>query len=594
MKLIYSTVVRTPKIKPLICFTIISMVLVTIASQLEIFALGVITKGDSVVHTAKSGNFIDTVISQLSEVMPVTKSLFNLAIFLVFVALFKATTLFLFRFNTKKIAILVSKDLRLRFFEHIQTLPMSFYQKHNIGSLSSRVVNDSYVIAESINSCLVNYLQTPFTVLTTLTLCFLTSWQLSLIMFIGFPLIVFPIFFIARRIKKISREILNNQEHFLSVLIDFISGIQTVKVFSMEDFSLKKYVEQNDKLADLERRSARYDVSSRPVVHMIGMSFLATALIYGLYIQKMEISEVVFFCGLLYVFYEPIKKFAEENNRIQRGLAAAERLHEVLNQKNHQEDSKNAQTLTSFEKAIEFKDVWFKYEDQWVLKGLDLKVEKGQTVAIVGPTGAGKSTIAQLIPRLYDVNKGEITIDDTPITTLTQKSLREHIAFVPQKSFLFIDTISTNISFGKTILTEKIEAASQRAHADEFIRRLPKGYKTVLSEAGKDLSGGQQQRLTIARALVKEAPILVMDEATSSLDVVSENHIKLAIQQLKGEMTQIIIAHRLSTIEGADKIVVIDDGRKVAEGTKEELLKSCLQFQMMWQTMHQANEPVGV
>jgi len=195
-----------------------------------------------------------------------------------------------------------------------------------------------------------------------------------------------------------------------------------------------------------------------------------------------------------------------------------------------------------------------------------------------------------LIPRLYDVNKGEITLDGISIAEFTQKSLRDLIAFVPQKSFLFIDTIATNISFGKKINSERIQVASKRANADEFIVRLSEGYDTVLAEAGKDLSGGQQQRLTIARALAKEAPILVMDEATSSLDAVSENYIKTAIQQLKGQMTQIIIAHRLSTIEDADKIVFIDDGIKIAEGTKDELLKSCPQFQLMWKTMHRSGK----
>ncbi len=635
MKQLLSAVLKTSKIKLLIIFTVLSMILLTIGSQLEIFALGVITKkspdvfelfapiesgsivpqdqislgeveqrwmaistDDSNVITReeakvyisqfRGSGVIDTFTSFINRYISINENLAHLAIFIIFIALFKAVTLFCYRFATKLIAIHVSKDLRLRYFEHIQKLPMSFYQKYNIGSLSSRVINDSYLIAESINSCLINYLQTPFTVITTLTLCFLTSWQLSLIMFLGFPLIIFPIFFIARRIKRISKQILSNQEHFLSVLIDFISGIQTVKVFSMEDFSLKKYIEKNDQLAHLEKRSARYDVSSRPIVHTLGMSFLGTALVYGLYVQQMSVSEVVFFCGLLYVFYEPIKKFAEENNHIQRGIAASERMFEILNLEPHFDDAEGAKELEGFNDRIEFKDVWFKYADEWVLKGLNLTIEKGQTVAIVGPTGAGKSTIVQLLPRLYEVNKGEILIDGIPITQVTQQSLRNQIAVVPQKSFLFIDTIATNISFGQGFSQEKVEQAAVKAHADEFIRRLPKGYQTVLAEAGKDLSGGQQQRLTIARALAKEAPILVMDEATSSLDMVSENHIKTAIHQLRGKVTQVIIAHRLSTIEDADKIIYVDDGVKLAEGTKEELLQTCTGFRLMWEMMHRS------
>jgi ABC-type multidrug transport system fused ATPase/permease subunit len=224
------------------------------------------------------------------------------------------------------------------------------------------------------------------------------------------------------------------------------------------------------------------------------------------------------------------------------------------------------------------------------LKGVSFKVNKGEKVAIVGPTGAGKSTIVQLLPRLYDAEQGEIRINGKPITTFTQKSLRENIAFVPQRSFLFLDTVAENIAFGRGFAREEVEAAAKRAYADEFICKLPQGYDTQLSELGKNLSGGQQQRLSIARALVKKAPILVLDEATSSLDAVSEQNIRIALQQLRGEITQVIIAHRLSTIEDADKIVFIDKGQKIAEGTKDELLQSCAEFKRMWDIMYSATE----
>jgi putative ABC transport system ATP-binding protein len=231
--------------------------------------------------------------------------------------------------------------------------------------------------------------------------------------------------------------------------------------------------------------------------------------------------------------------------------------------------------------------VWFRYHEQWILKGVSFTVKKGETVAIVGPTGSGKSTIVQLLPRLYDVQKGEIRINGHSLKSYTQKSLKENIAFVPQKPFLFLDTVSANISFGRSFSQEEIEEAARLAHADEFICNLPEGYQTQLLETGKNLSGGQQQRLAIARALIKKAPILILDEATSSLDSISENHIKRALGYLRGKMTQIIIAHRLSTIEDADKIIYLEKGEKVAEGTKEELLKSCPPFKKMWEMMHQ-------
>lgn len=635
MRLLLKTALGSHQHRFLVGLTVFAMILLTFASQLEVVALGVITKkgpdffelfgpvkegkvqrdgsiswqametrwdeldptrqgvitleeANRFLAQYKGSDLIEKVIHILNPLIPIASSLKYLALFIIFVALFKAITLFIHRFTTRLIAIRVSRDLRQAYFEHIQSLPMDFYQQHNIGSLSSRVVGDAALIAEALNACLVNYLQTPFTIFSTLILCFATSWQLSCITFFGLPLIVFPIIFLARKVKKISKQIQKNQEIFASVLVDFIAGIQTVKVFAMEDFSMRKYREHNQKMAALEQKSARYDLSSRPIVHTIGMFFLATALLYGLYILQMNVSDVLVYCGLLYVFYEPIKKFAEENTHIQRGIAAAERMHEVMSLKPCIQDLDGALALEDLTDTIEFDQVWFRYAQDWVLKGVSFTVKKGETVAIVGPTGSGKSTIVQLLPRLYDIQKGEIRINGRPLTTYTQRSLREKIAFVPQKPFLFLDTITENISFGRTFSAEEIKAAACRAHADEFITQLPKGYHTELAEAGKNLSGGQQQRLAIARALVKQAPILVMDEATSALDAISELHIKTALQQLRGQVTQIIIAHRLSTIEDADKIIYMEKGEKIAEGTIDELLNFCPEFKRMWDIMHQS------
>lgn len=636
MRKLFKIAFETRKNRKMLFFTVFAMFLLTIASQLEILAIGVITQkgpeffdvlseskaevGDRLtkdqiqkkileidtddkgyvtkedvnryLSKRKGGGTIEKLILKINETLPLSGNVLGLALMLVAVAVFKSLTLFMHRFSTRLIAIRVSQSLRQKYFEHIQSLPMTFFQKYNIGSLSSRAVGDASQIAESINACLVNYLQTPFTVITTLTLCFITSWKLSLIIFLGFPLIIFPIVFLTKGVKRVSKQLQQNQEKFASVLIDFLAGVQTVKVFAMEDFSLEKYREQNEKMASLEKKSARYDLSTSPIVHIIGMCFLATALLYGLYILQMTITEVFFYCGMLYFFYMPIKKFAEENAHIQRGIAAAERMFEVLELKPQIQDEENAKDLEEFKEKIEFEDVWFRYEDKWILKGLNFSVKKGETVAIVGPTGAGKSTIVQLLPRLYNLEKGQIRIDGQSITTFTQKSLRDRIAFIPQKPFLFLDTVFGNISYGKNYSMEEVKLAARRAHAEEFILDLPNGYATELSETGKNLSGGQQQRLAIARALVKNAPILIMDEATSSLDNVSENHIKKAILELRGHVTQVIIAHRLSTIEDADKIIFLDKGEKIAEGTKDELLQNCMPFKEMWEMMHHDKKEV--
>jgi putative ABC transport system ATP-binding protein len=636
MRRLFQTALLARQHRLLMALSIIAMIFLTFASQLEVVALGIITRkgpgffelfssiqngkleqsqevhwdevynrwqemdptGSGVVTKEDATRFlaqykgtdlIEKVIHMISPWFPISESLKALALFIMFVAIFKAVTLFCQRFFARLVAIRISRDLRQAYFEHIQTLPMRFYHQYNMGSLSSRVVGDAVLVAEALNACLVNYLQTPFTVLSTLALCFYTSWQLSMILFFGLPLIIGPIVFLARRVKRISKQLQKNQETFASILIDFLAGIQTVKVFAMEEFSLKKYREQNAKMAALEQKSARYDLSSRPIIHTVGMFCLATALLYGLYILQMNVSEVLVYCGLLYVFYEPVKKFAEENTHIQRGVAAAERMQEVLHLQPDIQDCKGALALETFRDAIEFHHVWFRYENQWILKDISFTVRRGEKVAIVGPTGSGKSTIVQLLPRLYDVQQGEIQIDGKSLKAYTQKSLRESIAFVPQKPFLFLDTIAENIAFGRAFSLEAIQEAARQSHADEFICTLPQGYQTILLEMGKNLSGGQQQRLAIARALVKKAPILILDEATSALDAVSENYIKRALEELRGTMTQIIIAHRLSTIEDADKIIFLEKGEKIAEGTKEELLHNCSAFRRMWEMLHHSH-----
>ncbi|NNM42867.1 MAG: ABC transporter ATP-binding protein [Chlamydiae bacterium] len=603
MKLLMKAALRTRKHLSLVIITFSTLFILTIANQLEMFALGVLSNvgsdffseapvekvqevSSSLVSATKfEANPLQFVMKYIKENFQFASNLNALILMLLMIAIFKAIWLFTSRYATQLLAIRVSRDLRQQYFEHIQSLSMNFYQQHNIGSLSSRVVGDAGQIASSINSCLTNFFQTPFTLVTTLCMCFYLSWQLSLVIFIGFPLIVLPIIFLAKRVKRVTRQLQVNQEKFASVLIDFLTGVQTVKMFAMELFSLKKYKEQNDRMAVLEAKTAKYGLLTRPILHAITTACLAIVVIFGLYTLKMTISELLVFCGLLQLVYEPIKKFAEENSNIQRGVIAAERMFDVLHLKPSIEDHKDAVDLDGFKDKIEFDRVWFRYQGEWVLKDVSFTVHKGETLAIVGPTGAGKSTIVHLMPRLYDVERGEIRIDGKPLQAYTQKSLRENIAFVSQKPFVFLDTIASNISFGRNFSKEDIESASKRAYADEFITRMPEKYNSMMAEGGKNLSGGQLQRLAIARALVKKAPILILDEATSSLDALSENHIKAAISNLHGEVTQLLIAHRLSTIEHADKIIYLERGEKIAEGTRDELLQTCEPFRLTWEAM---------
>lgn len=630
MRLLLKAALLNRKHLVLLLITVSAMFMLTIASQMEMLSLGVIAKtgpdafvlfgpkdgtqvhelsledveekwgeithhpdglmtredANKYVVSKQGASLIQKITYFLDKHFQISTNLIRLAAVLVIVAFFKAIALFVHRYTTQVVAIRVSRDLRLKYFEHMQSLPMSFYQRHNIGELSARATGDAGTVAGAINSMLINYLQTPFALLTTLAALLFISWKLTLVLFVGFPVILAPIIFIAKKIKLISKQMQRNQEGFASVLIDFLAGIQTIKVFAMEEFSYKKYRAQNHLMSKLEERSARFGLASRPILHSISSLFFAAVILAGLYLFRLGPAELLVFCGLLYVFYEPIKKIAEESNQILRGIAAAERMYEVLDLQSSIVDAPDAADLTGFKETIEFRNVSFCYEQDWVLRDLSFTVRKGETVAIAGPTGAGKSTIVQLLPRLYDVQKGEILIDGKPLRRYTQKSLREHISFVPQKPFLFLDTVRENISFGRPFSHEEIVSAARKAHAEEFIVGLPNSYDSLLAEAGKNLSGGQQQRLAIARALVKKAPILVMDEATSSLDAISEGKIKDAIIGLHGQVTQIIIAHRFSTIEHADRIIYIEQGRKIAEGTKAHLLEICPNFRRMWEMMY--------
>lgn len=621
MLLLLKAAFRTKKHFKYLIFSFMTLIGVTIANQLEMLTVGVIANNGTDFFTlfgdkekVERGNIeekwdsIDAdktgVITKKQAVSYLAKaktahpirrylneikawfqnadhSLTKIVLALLLIALFKGIFLFFSKYSVRVLSVKISRDLRQQYFNHIQTLSLSFYQKYNIGSLSTRVVGDSSQIALSINSWIANYLHTPFTLITTLCLCFYFSWKLSMVIFFAMPMILLPVRILTKKVKKVSRVIQKNQEGFASHLIDFLAGIQTVKVFSMERFTFEKYSKQNDDMERLECKSSFYDLLTRPILHFVATVCLVLSLFIGLYILKIQLAELIVFCGLMHLFYDPIRRYSEENANIQRGVVAAERLFEVLNIKPAIQDKEGAIDISSFESFIEFDHVWFRYENEWVLKDVSFKVKKGETVAIVGATGSGKSTILQLLPRLYDVEKGEIRIDGRPLQDYTQASLRSLISYVPQKPFLFNDTIRANIIYGKELSDEKLLLAATRAHAHEFISEFPLQYESNIAEMGKNLSGGQQQRIAIARALAKDASILVLDEATSSLDSLSELKIKLAIDGLRGQMTQIIVAHRLSTIEHADRIIFINKGVKIAEGTIQQLLETCPEFKAM-------------
>ncbi len=605
MRLFLKAALHSPKHFIFLVLSFFTLIGLTLSNQMEMFAFGVLFDSDiyscelsdekkekdrgeidvkKKLKESEIARAFDRAVEKLKSRMHLRNGLKNFILMFCFIAAIKAFFLFFSRYTAQILSINISRDLRQRYFEHIQTLPMSFYQKYGIGSVSSRLSGDANQIASALNSVLANYVQAPFTLLTTMSFCFYMSWQLSLVMFVCLPMAIIPLNLLTRKIRRILHRLQQNQEQFNSVLIDFLMGIQTIKIFAMEHFSFKKYKEKNNQMSGLEVKTVKYDLLMRPIFHAVMTLCLATVVIIGFYTLKMKIPELVFFVGLLYLFYGPIRRFAEENANVQKGFVAVKRLFEVLSIKPQLKDLPHAVRFESLEKKIEFDRVWFRHHERWILRDLSFSVKRGETVALIGATGVGKSTIVQLIPRLYDVQRGEIRFDGKPIQSYTQRSLKEQIAFVPQKTVLFLDTIANNIAYGRPMLREEVVQAAKKAHAHEFIERMPQKYETMLLEMGKNFSGGQQQRLAIARALAKKAPILILDEATSSLDSLSEAKIKRAIRELHGGITQILVAHRLSTVEHADRIIYLEEGRKLAEGTKEELLERCPPFRLLWET----------
>lgn len=526
-------------------------------------------------------------LRRLRQFFDLDAHLNRLLAFFFAVGIFKAVCGFCQNYCTGLITVRLSKELCQRYFDHVQSLPLSYHRSRSVGQFVSSLTQDATLAASAVNSLLSNYWQTPFLVFTSLIYLYWLSPGLFFLVFVELPALAACILFFTRRIRNLSGQILQQREAGTGILAEFMGGIQAVKLFAREDFASRRFRQVNDELALLETRGLRYHLLLRPLVHFVCSIFFLGIVLWGIRIAHISLSDLLTYCGVLYLVYEQIKKVADENAAIQRGAAAADRLFEVLNFQPTLRDAPGAGEMAPFSRSIDFREVEFRYSSSApaAVRELTLRIAKGQFAAIVGHTGAGKSTLIQLLARLYDVEKGSIEIDGVDIRQILQKSLRSQLAFVPQRPFLFIDTVAANIAFGHAVDQAQIEEASRRAGAHEFIQRLPMGYQTKLAEGGKNLSGGQQQRLAIARALIKQAPILILDEATSALDAVTESQIRQTLKSLRGRMTLIVIAHRLTTVEDADEIFCLDQGRLLARGDHRQLLADCQLFRQMWQAM---------
>ncbi len=511
------------------------------------------------------------------------------------IGLFKVLSGCFLNYMTGLIQLKLCRDLSQSTFDHLQSLPMRYHQEHPLGEMVTRISQDASMAASAVNSLLFNYWQTPILVISSLVYLYWMSPGLFLVVFIELPILALFIFLIMRRFKALSFQTLHQKEEGTSLLVDLLSGIQSIKLFAVEQFASQRFERVNAHLTRLELRELRYRLFLRPVVHFACSIFFVGVIFWGVQVAQIEWGDLIGYCGLIYLIYEQVKKIAEQNALIQRGAVAADRLLKVFHAHSEIRDAPNAITMPLFGERIEFAGVWFRYrkEGPWVLRDLSFTVRKGGFCAIVGPTGAGKSSLIKLLARLYDVDKGKVSLDGLELCQLTQVSLRNQIAYVPQHPFFLRGTIAENIAFGREIDLKEIIFACEKARAHQFIKDLPAGYDEMLAEGGKNFSGGQLQRLAIARALARRAPILILDEATSALDALTEAQIRQTLGELRGQLTLIVIAHRLSTIEDADEILYLDGGELMARGKQRDLMHTCAPFHKMWQAMQLSSQPTA-
>jgi subfamily B ATP-binding cassette protein MsbA len=488
--------------------------------------------------------------------------------------------------------------LRQQLFDHLVNLSLTFFNRSKTGDLISRFTNDLHVFQNMLQVGVTGPFRDIPQFFLLLGIMFFRSWQLALVTMTIIPVAIFFIQIFGQRNKVAVSQRQISFGDLSSLLVETISGIRVVKAFGMEKYESKRFKDANDDLYKNHMRSIMIDSYSYPVIEIIGASAGATIVAYGGYLiinDQITAGDFTSFVISFFLLNEPVKKLNGFNLKLQEGIAAVQRIFNILDVKDDIVISPDATKLTSFDREINLNIQAFHYPDQDepAVKDFQLTLQKGESVALVGSSGAGKTTIANLIPRFYDITRGEVYIDGHDLRDLDIASLRKLIAIVTQDTILFNDTIASNITYGQPDCTkERMYAAAQAANAHKFILEQSDGYETVIGEKGARLSGGQRQRLSIARALVKDAPILILDEATSALDSESEIEVQQAIEHLMENRTTIVIAHRLSTIRNADRICVMENGQIVEQGTHNELLSKEGRYQQLYEMQFQ-DQPNG-
>jgi len=473
----------------------------------------------------------------------------------------------------------IIQDVRDRLYEKLHALSLKFFDMHKAGNISSILINDVNAMRDSISKSFSKLLVEPLRIIVMTALLFIISWKLTLMAIVILPLSAILITKIGQSLRRKSSRTYQQIAEVMGILHEMLNNIRIVKAFATEDFENRRFRKSTGLHFRLAFRRERLKVLSSPLNEILGVGIGVLLLWYGglqvLEYQTLTSEDFIRFIILLFALLQPLKSMSGVNNTIQSGLAAAERIFGILDRTPDVENKPDPVPFREFTREIRYEDVWFRYEDEWVLQDINLDIQKGEVVAFVGPSGAGKSTMVDLVPRFYDVDQGSVSVDKIDVRDYELKSLRESLGIVTQETILFNDTIAYNIGYGLDHVSDtEIREAAKAANAAEFIEQLPRGYDTHIGDRGIKLSGGQRQRISIARALLKNPPILILDEATSALDTASEQLVQRAIDELMRERTTLVIAHRLSTVTHADKIVVMEAGEIVETGSHQHLLET--------------------
>ncbi len=479
--------------------------------------------------------------------------------------------------------------LRRQLFEHLQFLPLRFFEDRRTGSLISNVLADTVLVRNIMVNDIGNIIVAPVSILGALVLMFLINWPLTLVTLILLPIMAAGIYLAGKKIKQATAEAQERLGGVGSVLEETLGGIRVIRLFGMEQPQADKFEVENTSNAEANLQAEKVRALMVPLIELISIVGFGLAILVGareVLMGRLQLEQLVNLLVFVQLIGTNSTALFRLNSTLQQGSAAADRLFSVLDTERDEQDEPGAEDADRLEGEITFDDVSFTYDGaESVLKHVSFTIRPGESVALVGPSGAGKTTVANLIPRLYEPQAGRILIDGVDIRRYTLASLRRQIALVPQETLLFSGTIRDNILFGNPEAeAEQIQKAAEAAYADEFIARLPDGYDTVVGERGVKLSGGQRQRIAIARALLRDPRILILDEATSSLDSESEALVQAALKNLLQNRTALVIAHRLSTVRDADRIIVLSGGRIVEEGTHSELLSAGGAYSKLYRT----------